>query len=70
MHNLNYRERLEKLELPKLKYRRYGGDMIEVFKFSHDFYETNKLPDFEKAPPHNIRRHPFKIIKQNCKKRR
>ena len=40
--------------------------MIEVFKFSHDFYETNKLVDFEKA--HNIRGHPFKIIKQNCKK--
>ena len=51
-----------------LQYRRYGGDMIEVFKFSHDFYETNKLLDFEKAPPHNIRGNPFKIIKQNCKK--
>ena len=39
MHNLSYRERLEKLELPTLQYRRYRGDMIEVFKFSHDFYE-------------------------------
>ena len=47
MHNLSYRERLEKLELPTLQYRRYRGDMIEVFKFSHDFYETNKLLDFE-----------------------
>ena len=54
MHNLSYRERLEKLELPTLQYRRYRGDMIEVFKFSHDFYETNKLLDLEKAPPHNI----------------
>ena len=68
MHNLSYRERPEKLELPTLQYRQYRGDMIEVFKFSHDFYETNKLLDFEKAPPHNIRGHPFKIIKQNCKK--
>ena len=71
MHNLTYRERLEKWELPTLQYRRYRGDMIEVYKMSHDFYETktsNKLLDFEKAHPHNIRGHPFKIVKLNCKK--
>jgi len=30
---LSYKERLLKLKLPTLKYRRMRGDMIEVFKF-------------------------------------
>ena len=34
-----YRERLQVLNLPNLKYRRYRGDMIEVFKIIKGIYD-------------------------------
>ena len=36
---LSYPERLRKLRLPTLSYRRYRGDMIEVFKITHGLYD-------------------------------
>jgi len=36
LKKLSYKERLLKLKLPTLKYRRMGGDMIEVFKVLHN----------------------------------
>lgn len=38
---LTYKERLEKLGLPTLVYRRKRGDMIEVFKLTHGLYDDN-----------------------------
>ena len=73
MSNFRYRERFEKMELPTLQYRRYRGDMIEVHKLSHHFYDqktANNILDFEQAHSHNIRGYPFKIFKLNCKKDR
>jgi hypothetical protein len=32
LKNMEYNERLKKLKMPTLKYRRMRGDMIEVFK--------------------------------------
>ena len=46
MSDLSYEDRLKKLKLPSLIYRRVRGDMIEVFKITHDFYDpqvTNSL---------------------------
>ena len=40
---MEYRERLEKLQLPTLAYRRLRGDMIETYKHFHK-YDTNILP--------------------------
>ena len=37
--NLTYEERLRKLKLPTLKYRRLRGDMIEVYKILHGTYD-------------------------------
>ena len=37
--HLSYVERLKKLNLPSLSYRRMRGDMIEVFKIAHNFYD-------------------------------
>ena len=37
--NMSYQERLQTLELPTLQYRRYRGDMIEVFKITHGLYD-------------------------------
>jgi len=36
--NLAYKDRLKRLKLPTLKYRRIRGDMIEVYKIL-----TNKI---------------------------
>ena len=33
-------ERLKQLNLPTLKYKRLCGDMIEVFKLIHNYYDT------------------------------
>jgi len=36
LKNMSYINRLLHLKLPTLKYRRLRGDMIEVFKITHD----------------------------------
>ena len=36
---LSYQQRLKFLKLPTMKYRRSRGDMIEVYKILHDYYE-------------------------------
>ena len=40
---MEYRERLERLNLPTLAYRRLRGDMIETYKHFHK-YDSNVLP--------------------------
>jgi len=39
-----YREWLQILKLPTLKYRRYRGDMIEVFKIIKGIYDPTCMP--------------------------
>ena len=39
--DIPYKERLKAMSLPTLQYRRYRGDMIEVYKISHGFYDEN-----------------------------
>jgi len=39
--HLPYIERLKQLQLPTLKYRRLHGDMIEVFKLVHSYYDLD-----------------------------
>jgi ribonucleases P/MRP protein subunit RPP40 len=42
--HLPYVDRLKKLKLPTLQYRRARGDMIEVFKILRGFYDnTNNI---------------------------
>jgi len=38
---MSYTGRLSRLNLPTLKYRRLRGDMIEVFKITHDLYDSD-----------------------------
>ena len=42
--NLDYQERLRKLDLPTLVYRRARGDMIEVYKHFHA-YDQDLIPN-------------------------
>ena len=39
LKKLSYPERLKALNLPTLSYRRLRGDMIEVYKISHEIYD-------------------------------
>ena len=39
--NMSYTDRLSRLKLSTLIYRRLRGDMIEVFKIAHDLYDPD-----------------------------
>jgi len=47
--NLPYKDRLTKLGLATLVYRRSRGDMIELFKIVSDIYDKNTVPDLRPA---------------------
>ena len=46
LSKLSYKERLRRLRLPTLSYRRYRGDMIEVFKITHGLYDGDVTAGF------------------------
>ena len=50
-----YKDRLIHLKLPTLKYRRLRGDMIEVFKITHNIYDPEVLPELRYYPKSNTR---------------
>jgi len=73
MSDLTYRERLKCLDLPTLEYRRYRGDMIEMYKLFHDLYDRStsqllKESLEKKAPRQSHRNHQFTIYKVPCQK--
>ena len=41
MSDMSYPDRLRKLKLPTLAYRRIRGDMIEIYKLLHGKYDSN-----------------------------
>ena len=61
MKDLEYHQRLKKAKIPSMKYRRDRGDMIEVFKYTHGFYNTP--PPFTLEKDRNTREHQYKIKK-------
>ena len=66
LRNLDYVSRLKALNLPSLLYRRQRGDMIEVFKYTHN-YDINPNP----LPLHHgsvTRGHNFKLEKRRPEK--
>ena len=40
MKDLDYSQRLGALGLPSLEYRRVRGELIEMYKMTHDLYDT------------------------------
>ena len=60
LSNLSYSERLRKLNLPTLKYRRHRGDLIEMFKHMKTYDSSIVAPSFQ----HRFRpsrKHKFQI---------
>ena len=63
-NNMNYQERLAFLHLPSLEYRRLRGDLIEVYKMIHGFYDqttTKKLLTL--CEDERTRGHAYKLFK-------
>ncbi|XP_062573658.1 uncharacterized protein LOC134235533 [Saccostrea cucullata] len=58
--DLTYSERLKKLKLPTLRYRRYRGDMIEIYKNTSGKYDT-KAANFVKFRRDHVGREPASV---------
>ena len=66
MSNLSYEERLQRLKLPSLAYRRVRGDMIEMYKILTEKYDP-EVTNFIKTNPTTTRGHNLKIFKNRTR---
>ena len=65
---MEYPDRLKKLKMPTLKYRRLRGDMIETFKIITGIYDNEVTEGiFDLDPNTRTRGHSKKIKKKFCK---
>ena len=61
-----YEDRLKEIKIPSMTYRRVRGDMIEVYKYTHNIYKlNNSILKLENKP--STRGHIYKLEKQRCK---
>ena len=67
LSNLSYPERLRKLRIPTLAYRRVRGDMIQVFKLLNDGYDPS-LPKLLEPIKSNLRGHEQKLYIERSEK--
>ena len=44
LKDLRYEDRLRRLDVPTLSYRRHRGDMIELFKMLNEKYDAESCP--------------------------
>ena len=58
---MEYQERLEGLNLPTLKYRRFRADMIETYKITHGHFEDNCVTHLFEMKSTNTRGHQYAI---------
>ena len=63
LKNLSYEERLKRLNLPTLRYRRRRGDLIETFKVVHKIYDPECSPVLVRSTRIS-RGHSFKLFKR------
>ena len=68
LRDLTYMERLRVLKLPTLAYRRYRGDMIEMFKITHGMYDKDVVEGFLDVQESRARGHPFNVYKRGLSK--
>jgi len=62
LKKIPYKDRLMHLKLPTLKYRRLRGDMIEVFKITHNMYDPEVSPELRFNPKTNTRGNKYKLL--------
>ncbi len=58
LKDLGYEERLKRLSLPSLVYRRFRGDMIETYKYIHGYYDVKSVLNmntYGKTKGHNLK---------------
>ena len=65
LKNLTYKERLKQVKLPTLKYRRYRGDMLEMYKLTHSHYDNSAIKNFIQFNQ-NSHGHQFTVDKERC----
>ena len=65
---LSYEERLRRMDLPSLEYRRIRGDAIETFKYLHGKYSVNTVTLLLRHEPKGMttRGHSLKLQKREC----
>ena len=64
MKDLSYDQRLRKLKLPTLRFRRLRGDMIEVYKLLHGHYNISSEEIINLAGDSQTRGHSLKLKKR------
>ena len=65
LRNLSYEERLKIINLPSLVYRRLRGDLIEVYKYLHGYYDVDVNGLLPMVPPGlPTRGHSMKLLKR------
>ena len=64
---MSYSDRLKVLKIPSLTYRRFRGDMIQVYKLLHYLEDIlfTRLLEINENP---TRDHALKLKKKSCKK--
>jgi ribosomal protein S20 len=65
---LSYEERLRRMDLPSLEYRRIRGDAIETFKYLHGKYSVDTATLLLRHEPKGMttRGHSLKLQKREC----
>ena len=64
LRHLPYEERLKRLRLPSLQYRRRRGDMVLMFNVMHGRCGLDKNDFFDPAPSTRTRGHRLKVAKK------
>ena len=67
LRKLPYMERLVRLQLPTLKFRRIRGDMIEVSKVLTCKYDAQVCPSIPKSDNVNTRENSMKLQSERTK---
>ena len=67
LKNYSYPERLKKLGLPTLEYRRERADLIQVFKILNKIDLVDKEKLFTIAEYRQTRGHPYKLFKRKSR---
>ena len=67
LKNMSYEDRLKKLKLPTLTYRRHRGDQIETYKILHQKLDINPNVFFNRNTTSRTRGHSLKIEKPRVK---